>query len=319
MQGPTTKRKNDWVVLFVANSDEAQIDRTLMAAWSVRQHFKDLPIAVVTSRPTHRLWRTSVFNIVLSVADDPDANVATCCRRAMERDIAARAFYMDSHCRLRSDAVQSLMQPMTSSDADVGILPGTAPMADGVIGLKNSPGGMAFLDHWAASIGEGNGLPGPPDGSAHYKVAALDPAWHPIAVTDPKASPFIELRQGNTHRLYAEMLLFALHRLVSGDMKRAATVYARVALRAEPDMVQIGAERLVPHLRKRFPEKVSGLSDDGLSKLDQMLAHAAEEDPAGNLLAVAALHLEMDQPKTAVTVLRLINRMRFKKPVPLPE
>ncbi len=318
MQGPATKRQNDWVVLFVANSDEAQIDRTLMAAWSVRQHFRDLPIAVVTSRPTHRLWRTSVFNIVLSVADDDDANVAACCRRAMERGIADRAFYMDSHCRLRSDAVGSLMKPMIESDADVGLLPEGGTIPDGVVGLRNSPGGLAFLDHWSARLGEGNGLPHLAEGSDRYRVVALRDAWQPVAVTKTGETPNVEVRQGNMRRLHAEMLIFALHRLVSGDLKRAATVYARVALRAEPDLVQLGAERLVPHLRQRFPEKVAGLTDDGLSKLDQMLAHAAKGDPAGNLLAIAALHLEMDQPKTAVTVLRLISRMQFKQPVPLP-
>lgn len=319
MQGPETKRQNDWLVLLVANDDEAQIDRTLMAAWSIRKHFRDLPIAVVTNRPTHRLWRTSVFNIVLSIADDTDANIAACCRRAMERGVADRAFYMNSHCRLRSDAVGSLMKSMTDADADVGLLPDGGTMDDGVVGLRNSPGGLAFLDHWSASLGEGGGLPRLPEGSGRYNVATLNDAWLPTVVTDPKMTPKIEIRQGNPQRLHAEMLVFALHRLVSGDLKRAATVYARVALRAEPDLVQLGAERLVQHLRQRFPEKVSGLTDDGLSKLDQMLGHAADEDPAGNLLAIAALHLEMDQPKTAVTVLRLISRMRFNKPVPLPE
>ena len=75
----------------------------------------------------------------------------------------------------------------------------------------------------------------------------------------------------------------------------------------------------MPHLRRRFPEKVGGFSAEGLKKLEEMLNHAAEGDPAGNLLAIAALHLEMDQPKTAVTVLRLISRMRFRKPVPVPD
>ncbi|MDF1735336.1 MAG: hypothetical protein P1U37_08645 [Minwuia sp.] len=321
MKTPETRRQNEWMVLFVANSDETQIDRTLMAAWSVRQHFQDLPIAVVTSRPTHRLWRTAIFNVVISVADDPDASVATCCRRAMDRDIFERAFYVNSHCRLRSGSVGTLMKPMAQPDIDVTLLPsaGTEVMPDGILGLHNSDGGRAFLDDWAANLGEGGDLPSPDSDRAGFTAAVFDSSWTPAIAADPKSLPAVEIRQGNARRLQGEMLLFALHRLVSGDLKRAATVYARVALRAEPDLVQLGSERLVPHLRRRFPEKVSGFSAEGLKKLEQMLNHAAEGDPAGNLLAIAALHLEMDQPKTAITVLRLIERMRFRKPVPVPD
>lgn len=321
MQTPETKRQNDWVALFVANSDETQIDRTLMAAWSVRQHFMDVPIAVVTNRPTHRLWRTAVFNIVISMADDPSASVATCCRRAMDRDIFERAFYVNSHCRLRSGSVGTLMKPLAQPGIDVTLLPSESAeaMPDGVVGLRNSDGGRAFLDRWAASLGEGHGLPATRGDDAGFVTGVFESIWTPAIATDPKSLPAVEIRQGNARRLQGEMLLFALHRLVSGDLKRAATVYARVALRAEPDLVQLGSERLVPYLRQRFPEKVGGFSADGLKKLEQMLNHAAEGDPAGNLLAIAALHLEMDQPKTAVTVLRLISRMRFNKPVPVPD
>lgn len=321
MQTPETKRQNEWVVLFVANSDETQIDRTLMAAWSVRQHFRDVPIAVVTNRPTHRLWRTAVFNIVISMADDPSASVATCCRRAMDRDIFERAFYVNSHCRLRSGSVGTLMKPLAQPGIDVTLLPsvGAETMPDGIVGLHSSDGGRAFLDRWAASLGEGDGLPVARGDDAGFVTGVFDSIWTPAVATDPKTLPAVEIRQGNARRLQGEMLLFALHRLVSGDLKRAATVYARVALRAEPDLVQLGSERLVPHLRQRFPEKVGGFSADGLKKLEEMLNHAAEGDPAGNLLAIAALHLEMDQPKTAVTVLRLISRMRFNKPVPVPD
>lgn len=321
MQTPETKRQNDWIVLFVANSDEAQIDRTLMAAWSVRQHFQDVPIAVVTSRPTHRLWRTAVFNIVISMADDPDASVATCCRRAMDRGIFERAFYVDSHCRLRTGAVGSMMKPLAQPGIDVALLPAgpDQTLPDGIIGLHNSDGARAFLDQWAASLGEGGGLPAPGPGQPRFTAGIFDADWSPRRATDPKALPPVEIRRGEPRRVQAELLIFALHRLVSGDLKRAATVYARVALRAEPDLVQLGAERLVTHLRQRFPEKVGGFSPRGLGKLEDMLNHAAEGDPAGNLLAIAALHLEMDQPKTAITVLRLIERMRFRKPVPVPD
>ncbi|WP_281017922.1 MULTISPECIES: hypothetical protein [unclassified Minwuia] len=321
MQTPETKRKNEWVVLFVANSDETQIDRTLMAAWSVRQHFTDVPIAVVTNRPTHRLWRTAVFNIVISMADDPSASVATCCRRAMDREIFDRAFYVNSHCRLRSGSVGTLMKPLAQPGIDVTLLPseGAEAMQDGIIGLHNSDGGRAFLDKWAASIGEGGGLPAAVGDNAGFTAGVFDSVWTPEVATDPEKLPAVEVRQGNARRLQGEMLLFALHRLVSGDLKRAATVYARVALRAEPSLVQLGSARLVPHLRRRFPEKVSGIGAEGRKKLEEMLNHAAEGDPAGNLLAIAALHLEMDQPKTAVTVLRLISRMRFRKPVPVPD
>jgi len=321
MQTPETKRQNDWAVLFVANSDETQIDRTLMAAWSVRQHFQDVPIAVVTSRPTHRLWRTAVFNIVISIADDPSANVATCCRRAMDRGIFERAFYVNSHCRLRTGAVGTMMKPLAQPGTDVVLLPAVDAQhfPDGIVGLSNNEGGRAFLDDWSASFGEGGGLPTAADGQGGYTTDLFDTTWSPAVATDPKALPAVEVRQGDPRRLQGEMLLFALHRLVSGDLKRAATVYARVALRAAPDLVQLGAERLVPHLRQRFPELVRGFSSDGLTKLEAMLAHAAEGDPAGNLLAIAALHLELGQPKTAITVLRLIDRMRFKKPVPVPD
>jgi hypothetical protein len=67
-----------------------------------------------------------------------------------------------------------------------------------------------------------------------------------------------------------------------------------------------------------FGTKLPRLGQPELAQLDALLHHAAREDPAGNLLGIAALHLEMGQVKTAIAVLRMVYHMRFRKPAPLP-
>jgi len=329
MEQPTTKRWNKRLVLFVANDGERQIDRTMMAAWSVRQQHPDAPIAVVTNNPTHRLWRTGLFNVVISSKDQPQATHTECVRMAMRRDVFDRAVVLDSHLRLRADSIQPVLEAL--DEAPVGLA--AAKTAEGVrlsgliYSVSRTEGGTAFLDALAAAEGEHEGDTGKAlnavvssgqlRGRAQFR--AMGERWLPALARDTSNLPWLEIRRGDRKRLYAEMLMFAMHRLVSSDMKRAATIYARVALSSRPDLSQLGAERLVQHMAGAFQEKVPDMSGRNREQLQALLEHAAEEDPAGNLLGVAALHLEMGQVKTALAVLRMIYRMKFAKPVPVPD
>ena len=42
------------------------------------------------------------------------------------------------------------------------------------------------------------------------------------------------------------------------------------------------------------------------------------EETSGGTMGIAALHLDVGQVKTAVAVLRMIYKMKFNKPVPVP-
>lgn len=316
------------MVLFVANGDERQIDRTMMAAWSVRQKHADAPIAVVTDKPTHRLWRTGLFNVVISSAEKPEATMAECVQMAMRREVFDRAVVLNSHLRLRADSILPTLDALDDSPV---ALP-AAKTGDGVrlsglgYAIRRSEEAQIFLEALEAAEIENNGdtaaamnkVVGSGMLSGKVKFRALGVGWIPAVARDPESLPALEIRRGDTRRLYAEMLMFAMHRLVSADMKRAATIYARVALSSRPDLPQLGAPRLVEHMSTTFQEKVPDMSGRNRDQLQALLNHAAEEDPAGNLLGIAALHLEMGQMKTALAVLRMIYRMKFNKPVPVP-
>jgi len=329
MEQPTTKRWNKRLVLFAATGGEEDVDRTLMAAWSVRQKHPDAPIGVVTDNPTHKLWRTGLFNLVISSRDQPGANLADCTRIAMKREVFDRAIIMDSHCRLRAPSILPMIDllketpvSLAAARTDAGVR-----LSGLLFAIERSDEAMGFLDAWSGSLDHADGdLTG---GLNHLinagtlkdsvRFGALGETWIPEVARPDSPLPAIELRRGNKRRLHAEMLTFAMHRLVSSDMKRAATIYARVALDSRPDLPQLGAERLVEHMKTAFQEKVPGMSGGNREQLAALLAHAAKEDPAGNLLGVSALHLEMGQARTALAVLRMIYRMKFAKPVPVPE
>lgn len=316
------------MVLFVANGDERQIDRTMMAAWSVRQKHADAPIAVVTDKPTHRLWRTGLFNVVISSADKPEATMAACVQMAMRREVFDRAIVLNSHLRLRSDSIVPVLDALDDSPVALA----AAKTSEGVrlsglcYGLRRSEEAQIFLDALEGAEAENdndtakamNRVVGSGMLSGKVKFRALGTHWIPAVADDSGNLPALEIRRGDTRRLYAEMLMFAMHRLVSADMKRAATIYARVALSSRPDLPQLGAPRLVEHMSKAFEERAPEMSGRNRDQLRALLNHAAEEDPAGNLLGIAALHLEMGQMKTALAVLRMIYRLKFNKPVPVP-
>ncbi|WP_417517410.1 hypothetical protein [Minwuia sp.] len=328
MEQPATKRWNKRMVLMVANGDERQVDRTLMAAWSVRQRHPDAPIGIVTDKPTHRMWRTGLFNVVVSSADHPDATTAECVKMAMKREVFDRAVVFDSFCRLRAESILPVMELLKQSPVcfparktDEGVR-----ISGRLLALQRSEEALLFLDALADAQRQ---TPEDPTGALNrvisggslkdiVKFGALGGDWLPAVAASPDALPSVELRQGDVQRLYAEMLMFAMHRLVSSDLKRAATIYARVAITTNPDLPQLGAERLVAHMAEAFDEKVAGLSDRNRDQLRALLQHAACEDPAGNLLGIAALHLDVGQVKTAVAVLRMIYKMKFNKPVPVP-
>lgn len=328
MEQPTTKRWNKRMVMFVANSDERQIDRTMMAAWSVRQKHPDAPIAIITDKPTHRLWRTGLFNVVVSSAETPGASMAECVQMAMRREVFDRAVILNSHLRLRAESILPMLDAL--EDSPVGLA--ATKTAEGVrlsglaFALRRSDEAQIFLEALEAAERENDGdtrlainqvvSSGVLSGSVKFR--ALGANWIPADATDPKNLPWLEIRHGDARRLYAEMLMFAMHRLVSADMKRAATIYARVAISSRPDLPQLGAPRLVEHMITTFQQKVPDMSGRNRDQLKALLNHAAVEDPAGNLLGIAALHLEMGQMKTAVAVLRMIYRMKFAKPVPVP-
>lgn len=328
MEQPTTKRWNKRMVLFVANSDERQIDRTMMAAWSVRQKHPDAPIAVVTDKPSHRIWRTGLFNVVISSAEKPGANLAECVQMAMRREVFDRAVVLDSHLRLRAESILPILDALDESPVALA----AAKTGDGVrlsglaFALSRSEEAQIFLQALEAAEHENDGdtaqamhkVVGSGVLSGAVKFRALGGAWIPAVAKAPNPLPALEIRRGDSRRLFAEMLMFAMHRLVSSDMKRAATIYARVAISSRPDLPQLGAPRLVEHMTTTFQAKVPDMSGRNQEQLQALLKHAAEEDPAGNLLGIAALHLEMGQMKTALAVLRMIYRMKFNKPVPVP-
>lgn len=329
MEQATGKRRNKRMVVLVANSDERQIDRTMMAAWSIRQKHPDAPIAVVTSQPKHKIWRTGLFNVVISSDDAPDATPAECVLMAMRREVFDRAVVLDSHCRLRGDSIL----PVFGMLKETPICLAAARTADGVrlssmvYSIERSEPAQAFLE----ALGEAERRNGGDSNAAlqdvvrsrmmrdRVRFGALGAEWIPVPVTGKENLPNLEVRRGDAKRLYAEMLMFAMHRLVSSDMKRAATIYARVALSSRPDLPQLGAARLVEHMRDEFAEKSPKMSPQNREQLQDLLDHAAEEDPAGNLLGIAALHLEMGQLQTAVAVLRMVYTIKFQKPVPVPD
>lgn len=321
MQNPAPRRTNRRLALLIATGDERQVDRTLMAARAVRHGHPDAAVAVVTDRPSHRLWRCGLFDIVVSSADEPDANVADCCRMAMDRGIFERAMMLDSHCRLRAEDVGPAFAALERAELAAPV--GGDGLAYGLLMVRRSKAARALLQGWSDRIRSG-AAPAEALDALMRKAAASDMAaalpghWQPRAAAGPDDTPLVEVRRGDVSRLHAEMLNFALHRLLSGDLRRAAAIYARVALAAQPDLPQLGPERLVPHLAAGFRSRLPHLEGQNLDQLDELLRHAAVEDPAGNLLSIAALHLEMGQVKTAIAVLRMVYRMRFSKPAPLP-
>jgi hypothetical protein len=328
MDQPTTKRWNKRMVMFVANSDERQIDRTMMAAWSVRQKHPDAPIAIVTDKPTHRIWRTGLFNVVVSSADNPGATMAECIQMAMRREVFDRAIVLNSHLRLRADSILPVLDTLDDSPVSLA----ANKTAEGVrlsglaYAVQRSDEAHIFLEAMEAAERENDGDTGRAmnkvvgsgmlRGSVKFRALGAD--WIPAVASADSELPRLEVRRGDSRRLYAEMLMFAMHRLVSSDMKRAATIYARVAISSRPDLPQLGAPRLVEHMVTTFQDKAPDMSGRNREQLKALLDHAAEEDPAGNLLGIAALHLEMGQMKTALAVLRMIYRMKFAKPVPVP-
>ncbi|ANK80309.1 MAG: hypothetical protein TEF_05505 [Rhizobiales bacterium NRL2] len=321
MEMSETRRRNARLVLLTAVSDERQVDRTLMAAWSVRQRHPDAPIAVVTDRPGHRLWRSGLFNIVVSAADLPEANTADCCLLALERGIFDRALHLDSHCRLRADDVDPAFAALDK--AEIAVAMDAEGPSSGIVMMRRTKQAAALLKGWSERIRAGMATGPGLDrvirrAAANDMVAGLPEGWLPRPSGGEADVPLVEVRRGDVARLYAELLNFALHRLLSNDMKRAAAVYARVALAAHPDLPQLGSERLVAHISAMFGTKLPRLGQPELAQLDALLHHAAREDPAGNLLGIAALHLEMGQVKTAIAVLRMVYHMRFRKPAPLP-
>jgi|GEM_PF-2569355 len=329
MERAASKRTAKRMVAFVANSGETQIDRTMMAAWSVRQKHPDAPIAVITDKPTHKIWRTGLFNVVVSSEETPGASPAECVRMAMQREIFEKAVVLDSHCRLRADSIKPVLDLLKDSP----ICLAAARTADGVrlsgmvYAIERSEPGLEFLE----ALGAAERRHGGDTNQAMQDVVrsrvmrdkvrfgALGAEWIPAPLRDKERPPRLEVRRGNARRLHAEMLMFAMHRLVSSDLKRAAAVYARVALSSRPDLPQLGAARLVDHMLAEFGERAANMSPHDREQLEALLNHAAEEDPAGNLLGIAALHLEMGQLKTAVAVLRMIYTMKFRKPVPVPD
>lgn len=328
MEQPATKRWNKRMVLFVANSNERQIDRTMMAAWSVRQKHPDAPIAVVTDTPTHRIWRTGLFNVVVSSADHPGATMGECVQMAMRREVFDRAVVLNSHLRLRAESILPILEALDDSPVALAAarLPEGVRLSGLAFALKRSEEAQIFLEALETAEHENDGdtakainkvvSSGVLSGSVKFR--ALGHSWIPEVADDSKRVPALEIRRGDSRRLFAEMLMFAMHRLVSADMKRAATIYARVAISSRPDLPQLGAPRLVAHMDAAFQEKVPQMSGREREQLQALLNHAAQEDPAGNLLGIAALHLEMGQTKTALAVLRMIYRMKFNKPVPVP-
>ncbi|WP_416899335.1 MAG: hypothetical protein ACMVY4_06340 [Minwuia sp.] len=317
------------VVLFVANSDERQVDRTLMAAWSVRQRHQDAPIGVVTTNPGHRLWRTGMFNMVISAAGLRQPTVADCLRLAMERGIFERAVYMDSFCRLRAKSILPVFEALDSSPVCLSAVRTDEGMriSGRLVAMARGEPTAAFLTALAPHQQEAGGdqdqalraLIQSGEMRPIVKFGALGETWVPGIPAKGAQPPPVEMREGNSRRLYAEMLMFAMHRLVSSDMKRAAIIYARVAIASNPELPQLGAQRLVPHMMQTFSLKVPDMSGGDRDRLELLVRHAAHEDPAGNLLGIAALHLDVGQVKTAIAVLKMIHTMKFEKPVPVPE
>lgn len=318
MDQPTTRRTNRRLALLAATGGERQVDRTLMAAWAVRQRHPDAAVAVVTGAPSHRLWRTGLFNIVVSAgAGDPDFNPADCCLAALDKGVFERAVYLDSHCRLRSDNMNPAFAALDA--ADIALVRSGGSVSDGVLMLRRGAGARAALQDWSARMRAGEAADvALAEAVGRAGAGSLPEDWYPRASRGEGDRPLVEVRRGDVSRLYAELLNFALHRLLSGDIKRAAAVYARVALATRPDLPQLGPERLLDHLDALFARRLPDMGTSGRKQLDELLHRVASEDPAGNLLAIAALHLEMGQVKTAIAVLRMIHRMHFDKPAPLP-
>jgi hypothetical protein len=248
---------------------------------------------------------------------------------AMQREVFDRAVIMESHCRLRASSILPVIDALklspvclAAAKSDAGVKVSSRLMA-----LERSDAALTFLDALSSATNQSEGSLTAglnrvvSSGALRGKVTfgALGREWLPEESRPGTALPAVEVRRGNVRRLYAEMLMFAMHRLVSSDMKRAAAIYARVALASRPDLPQLGAARLVEHMTRAFAERAPGMSGRNRDQLHALLKHAAEEDPAGNLLGIAALHLEMGQMKTALAVLRMVYTMRFNKPVPVPD
>lgn len=266
-------------VLYIATRSDDSVEHAFLSAESVRRHAPDLPITLLTDRPTHPLCGLGTFAAVIETTPETDGTLSTLAADGLARTPYARTIALAPTMRALSPAVAQLFARLDATDVILNAEADDTDISLVCYQLNTQ------VKTWLAACGQASQqaklLPPP----STLRLAHLESSW--IYHGDAPAPPGTPMQRMPDNRVarHAELLALAFQRAKAGHSEIAQRIYDYV-----------GTCRPLHQLRAYWP-----------LALTTSAAGAVGEEWASSVLKQVDLHILYNQAREAAGLLSQVS------------